>query len=276
MIDVQATQEGYEVLVLAREDTVYLDHAPLRMIAENAKWSERLATAILANGTLFFSLIGMTDLSENRGSSLASVRGFFERIREHWVLIDPNPVRVAQREALFRPGGVSSHPAAEVDLLLEYYAKVLTYRPDEQRRPSLRALVDMLENEPMTAESLARGKETLAPLVDVIPRLREDCKLDPKALDRRFPSVELTATNRVTFLWHELIRRVVRDSTMGIERNDILDLLHAVVPTAFAKYVVLDKRWATLLAQIPRREEFARVFAVREIPDFLDEISPAN
>ena len=80
-------------------------------------------------------------------------------------------------------------------------------------------------------------------------------------------------------LQRELLRTFLVDSGKKVERSDVIDVGHAVVPVAYCDYVLLDSHWRTQVEIAKRRIAaagmtfpMAKVFSAPGIEDFLREL----
>jgi len=62
------------------------------------------------------------------------------------------------------------------------------------------------------------------------------------------------------------------ESKEEFAKNDSIDFFHAIVPTAYADYVVLDNKWGGRMRRF-NVYGAATIFKISEITDFLKAIS---
>jgi hypothetical protein len=226
--------------------SVYLDVCALRALAENNEHSARFAGALgRKNGTLFLgsmTIFEFASFSEPRHA--AAVDRLLQKIWRHLYFIRCEPFEVIARENRMQ-AGEPIMPLADEDLL----TKMLTHFREQSGQPL--SLMTMFSRQSAflrpTLDDFAHGVG--AALLELRRKLEAD-----KGLRRSADQILKTSEIRpiaTQGLLHALIKPLHDDRPPA--RSTIIDFVHAVVPSAYADFVVLDRRWASAVSQATQR-----------------------
>lgn len=239
---------------------VYLDHGPMRHIADDAARSRRILASLRRGGTLALSLMNSMEIG-NQGPG-ASV----DRIRE-----------------LLRGVGTSF-------CLLDFATESVSYIAEATGVPEEEAALDQRSAEslavwlkwpatPFTAEtfvdwSLDDREEVRALATDTKRRLHDMLlKFQAKHQEtQRYPPI-LKPDMRVSYTKSRLLNELLRQGG-PFNENDGIDWQHAAVALVACDFVLLDSGWAELAKRVSPRGRRARVFSgkPRQIAAFLDAL----
>jgi hypothetical protein len=179
---------------------------------------------LLVRGTLLFSWLNLLEIGRTSAQTRESIATFLEAVGSHWAPINLSPRTVVRRER----AGILDPWRDEPSPLWES-----AYRIDggDLGKVARRA-------EPTrSAESLKLWEETLAAEIAAdLSGAREAVRKGELRLDRTNDVPALLDTQNV---FGTVIQRYARGS-LKIERNQIDDLLHTIVPIVHADAVFLD------------------------------------
>jgi len=224
-----------------RRPRVYLDHWAIREFSSKSDLGNRLTSTLeRSNGDLALSVLsfaefaGLTDLAQ-----AAAAERLVEGLLPHLFFIRFEPWEVLQREETFDAGRSIQAPEGDEQVL-----EMVAHLPGAGlsgwtikgifTEPSVRR--DRLIS---TIESFEKSG------VEGVRRLRDrlDKEKDLRRAKRRRLK-DLAATRRATrpLLW-ELITELEANRAGEPTGNDMIDLMHTVVPCAYCDFVVIDRRW---------------------------------
>ena len=246
---------------------VYLDHWALMEISGNSVLNTRFTNALTSrNGTLMLSWLNLAEFSTVRDNTHAKIaEEFIEKLLPNIFLLEVNPFDVIERENRLLSGGPPVPPHADMSFLNAF--------------SQLRSKTMI---KPLTAHRLftviqdARLDTCLNDfadsIVEKVESLREtmDNDVDFSSLVKKLPSGE-NIQRGTRFILRELLGTLLIDSSTKMTRNHGIDLMHSVVPVAYADFVLLDSHWKTQVEKI--RDRFlkkglfvpiANVFSMRK------------
>jgi hypothetical protein len=184
-------------------------------------------------------------LVEYAGSSqqsIAEAQRLIERVFPRLFFLDPNPWDVMNREDALAAGGARLPPHGDPEVL-----KALTYLETGDLRPfTVTGLVSQF------AEA-GRGAE-MATLADLfVSRATElrTAAVQDEDFRKHLTSVPPGPGGQTgtRFFVPQLLRPLVTNRRMRLERNDAADFYHTAVPICYCDHVLIDKRWASLAGQ---------------------------
>jgi hypothetical protein len=246
---------------------VYVDHCGLMTFAEDIGLGRRLTTALHAcDGTLAISWLNfceyatVSDLTQRH-----AVERLLDDILPALFCIDVDP-SVMDRERGGRP-----FPHADESLSRLFL---------NHREATVRPLTAARLFEPLNCELLIRGKGRLAAKVQPkLEALRTEYARNP-AFRNDVANADATpdtlAPSRTKAIFRTLAATFLPDLRRPITENDVLDVLHAVVPTAYCDAVLLDGGMWDRVERTRRKlsgvgVEMAHAFPMRRdgVEDFL-------
>lgn len=209
----------------------YLDHCGLLTFSNDPKLRRRLTAAIHArDGTLAISWLNfseyatVTNLAQRRAAE-----EFLDGMLPAIFCIDIDPA------VMDREGGSHPFPHADQAIAKLFY---------NDREATVRLFTAARLFEPLNHELLIRGKERLAGKVQ--PRLEAlRAEYAASAAFRRQvraagSTAETMARSRTRVIFRTLAATFFPDLRSPIRENDVLDMLHAVVPVSYCDAVLLD------------------------------------
>ena len=228
--------------------SVYLDHWAFRTISCSTELADRLVAIVKARGgTLLISWLHLAEfIAVSDQSQLRSAEIMLERIIPNVFFIEINPFTVMEREDDLLAGGNPRPPHADLGFLDAF----VHLRPNSPR--------------PFTSEGLFRsvaqsGRHDAfnalgALIVERLRNMRTEYSSSPEFRKKVLRVPTGFAIQRGTrLLVRELSRTFLMDSQLPITANHGIDLLHAMVPSAYADFVLLDKHWETQVERTRRR-----------------------
>lgn len=220
--------------------SVYLDHWALRKISSSAELADRLVAVIQERGgNLLISWLHLAEFTAvSDRSQVLAAESMLDRLIPNLFFVEINPFTVIEREDVLLAGGAPKPPHADLGFLDAF----VQLRPTSPR--------------PFTAEGLfsaiaqSKRHEALdalaATIVERLLSMRTEYNSSAglrKAVLRLPGGPSIQRGTRL--LLRELSRTFLLDSQLRITSNHAIDLLHAVVSSAYADYVLLDKHWET-------------------------------
>lgn len=235
MVVVEEINGDLDVHAWVRKPGVYLDHWAIRRISENEILLSRFEKILKSKGTVFFSWANVIEICGNRGETLNQFRNFFELIGPHWYPVVGNPSHLMKREAQRTPDGLP--PCLDFGFLTNYFPHVPT------GVVSLATVVD-LAHHPDTLNMIRASEPGFTgTILGQIEDCRDAWKNDREYRRRVSGPIEFNADSSGTYSYTYLLRQAIKDD-FKFERNDIFDLCHSVVGSAYADVVFLDRQWS--------------------------------
>lgn len=238
--------------------SVYLDTWAIVDISENAVLRDRFGSALAkADGTLVFSSLNFADfagMADRRHTAAAGK--FLDSIVPRIFFSHFDPFRVTSRELDLMAGKTRGSPAGDEGLLSmfatlvakyprasimsEYFGSVYTHR----------AQVTGFRND--MATGFYTGRDALRLRIESEPEIRSELKRGLANANR--PRATLALLRALVADW-------MADEMVPDTPNNVIDLLHCVVPAAYCTYVLLDAQWDDRLRRAAKRITEAGVTA---------------
>jgi hypothetical protein len=237
--------------VSVRPPLVYLDHWAVREIAKNPLRRDHFLETFKSRGTLLFSVFNMAEMGQNSGRSYQQICDLLDGVDAFWIFIESDVDIVQQRIVARQPPPATFLGSLDLLGTIVKTLPVGTYK--------LGSALAALQGEDFRAE-MPRLLQRPA-MLQLFQGFRADHKRGRKMLPNRLP--------RETPAWImlELARHLVKDGK-NIENNDVIDLLHAVVPLCFAHIVLLEKAWRSYASKL--RLSDTHVFAAPQLDEALE------
>jgi hypothetical protein len=259
--------------------SVYLDHWALREISESPSLARRLTNAIhLRNGTLVLSWLKVVEFSKvsdpaQRRKADALPNSLGRRL--FW--LNPDFWTVAKHESDSHAQGLRDYTHSDTQFAANFVVTGLEHS-DSPSTLGPQHLFDMVPDVP----DIQKNYDALADLIlESVKSLREDTKV-AKALRRKPRAPQTIPAPRDTqLIARELVGRFLKDKLMKLNRNNAIDLSHAVVSVSYCDYALLDTHWAAIVNQARERIaaaghsiNIAKVFSKRGngVEEFLNEL----
>jgi hypothetical protein len=242
-----------DVDISVRAPLIYCDHWALRQISSSATRRKHLLETFRTRGTLMFSIFNIVEMAQNTGESYSRLRDLLDGIGQHWLFTESDPRTVQVRMA----GGMPP-PAAflgSIPLLAGIYGSLPegTYK--------LGSALESLHDEKF--RDRAKSMLTRPNMV----RMLEYNRARHKRGERMIPNPQPKGSPMWIEL--ELIRYFIKDGKK-IMNNDVIDIMHAVVPLFFAPIVLLEKAWASFAEKLKLPD--VHVFAAPKLDEALEAI----
>jgi len=277
MITVETRADGgIDVVAKIQGVAVYLDNDSLIDIARGDRDRRaRFTNAVRQKGSLIFSMANAVDLSgPTLSGTIDDIREFLDGFENAWFPADMNPWALSRRELA---GNGDSSPLMS-PVFTEAFLKQRAYDlslegselPDTFFR--LSAVVDWAQQD---RESQRAGLDKIdQTLIDRVQQVRELYDKDPSALDREIPAIRYDERWPATFVLHALFRLLVKQvKGFKLKKGDGLDLVHAVIGTAYASVTTVDKHWKRRLTDaIPPGLSTAGFFYRRELDQLIEAV----
>ena len=255
---------------------IYLDNFAVLEIAKGDPGRRaRFVKSIQDGGAeLLFSVANAAELVGPEGSSREAVKALLREFGPHWFPVELSGNEVCEREAkgLTAPETFAAKDLAKVffSVQSEAYQKANRIIAPSGDFFSLDALIDWLAS---GKDRLVRDIQELdAKLIAKINEYRNEQKRDPSWLDRSFPVFPFRADKPAMFAYENLIRNLVADRGFQPKKGDGLDLTHAVLGSAFATIVALDKQWKRRVEDLPKPNGLGRVYYEPELGQMVADV----
>jgi len=218
----------------------------MRKIAEDFALSTRFVSAMqAAQASLLVSSMTIYEfalLSDTRHSQ--SVDALLEQLFRHLYFIQCEPFTVIMNEDAIINGVSSDPPHADAELLKQTIILARQQQGPLQltslfSRHSTRLRPVLTE----FTENVQKAFEILRTRVAADPALRRNADTALEQIGDRKTATRALLTALI---------KPLHDDRLPSE-NDTVDLMHAVVPGAYADFVVLDGKWASALTQAEQR-----------------------
>lgn len=267
MITVESRPDGTFARQGLSRPVVYLDHWAVRGISSSPEMSRRFVAGLHASGgTLALSVMNLAEFAAMTCTAAAQqADAFLDLVGRSIYFIDTEPAAVAAREDAVSAGHSDHCPAAD-DELLRYFVE----QPSDRAEPVVgkRTFQRFVEMRAQLQDAMSELKVNVP---NAVQKLRDRCDGDPIALRRAQNAPATTGRRWSTWpLLECLFRRYVFDRSARLEANDVLDILHAVVPCSYCDIVLLDSRWAAAVEEARKRfsdnkiqSHLARVYSPR-------------
>jgi hypothetical protein len=258
LIITKQSGEAIDVAAIARSPMIYLDNWALSGVFANDRVrQQRLLNTLNKRGTLFLSWANVMELP-----AYSPIRTLFDGIGENWYPLEWSPFSCMRKEEQISPGDNS--PALSASLLETYYPFV------HQRVCSLSELLDLSRKYGARVQA-ARNKikEAVQRLINLVKSVGAK---DPSWIENEFPPISFNPQQPTRYVFTHLMRALAAERGFTFTANDGMDLVHTVVPVAYADFVLLDKSWTQRVRclSMPGRAVYA--FYEAEVDQFLDAL----
>jgi hypothetical protein len=278
MIHFTAVDEGLHVTQTISAPSVYLDHWALRSISESDSFAGRLSEALLRRGgTLVLSWLNVVEFSkvadENQRRKADS---FVNLVAENVYWLEPVFFTVVRREESKKRH--YADPPSDLEFL-DLYVTWGRRRATGLKilgSPSIFAAVYANRDIPREYDEVADT------IVAQLTHWRKEFETDSglrSTLKKNWPQSQ-TFSRGTRFIARALIARFLKDKFLKLNRNNAVDLTHAVVSVSYCDYVLLDTQWAAMvndargqLGKMNVTMPIAKVFSKKGMEVFLDEIA---
>ena len=227
---------------------VYLDHWALRLFSSNPDLSKQLINAIKgSNGSLALSWLNLAEFTKITDASQAqAAEQLVNDLIPNLYFLEVNPFTVMGIENQLLNGAPPAPPHADQDFL-----KAFSLLPSNGL--SLFTANGLFEVIVQNGGAVRIDK--LADIiVERIEAMREELNADPEKekLVLGSPRGPERQTGTLQIL-RELLRNFFADRTIKVTRNHAIDFMHAVVPSAYCDYVLLDRHWEDQVKRMAKK-----------------------
>ena len=249
---------------------VYLDFCALRIIAETPELSARFIAAIRrANASLMVSWMTIAEfslLTDMRHAKAADA--MFRELFLHLFFFECEPFTVMANENAMSDGKHAGPAHGDTELLISILEHAFTGQEPFEMASIISG--DAAFHRPKHDEVGMRGRKAF----EAVQQRQKDHPNARKIAANILQKLPQRGTATMALL--VALMKPLYDQLP--KHNDVIDLLHAIVPCASAEFVVLDGRWASAVEQATKRirkaghmAPVAKVFSPRRngISDFL-------
>jgi hypothetical protein len=138
----------------------------------------------------------------------------------------------------------------------------------------LSSLIDLIgENRVSARAAREEIKDAIQGLVNVI---KSSCSKDANSIEKEFPLIPFSAEQPTRYVFTHLMRALASERGYTFTPNDGMDLVHTVVPVAYADFVLLDKSWTGRVRSLSMPGRAVYAFYEAEIDQFLDALEQVS
>lgn len=277
MIDFAVRAVGLEATVRCAYPTVYLDHWAWLELSSHPPLATRFVDAIKKrNGTVAISWLNLVEFCRMKDTRHGpEADHLLDSILPNIFYLDSDFGKVIGREDVLIFGGRPLPPHADQGLF-EHFIRTNLSSPASLSLLTAHDLYRCAQ-----ATGLGQRCDALADsAIGRVTALREECarnRIFRAAVTRLPPKTQVQRGTRI--IMRELLRSFLVNSAMKVERSDVLDIGHAVVPVAYCDYVLLDSDWRTQVEKARIRITkagmtfpMAKVFSASGLKEFLLEL----
>jgi hypothetical protein len=246
--------EKYGADVSIRPPSIYLDHWALRLFSSDLELRQTFLAYFKTKGTLLFSWANALEVSRNTGLSAGNIRLFLTEIGQQWFPVEINPIKVIRSETVSGNG----NPCFAASFLEAYYPHI------HNRHLSLSTIVELTQDEEIKSAAL----ESLAKLKSSIGELFTQWRLENTD---GMETIAFNLDHPGEYVFNRF-RQLIQKENFKIDTNDPLDFLHAVVPLAYADFVLLDKHWADLANKLKIPSPGALVYSSKQVDKLMKDL----
>jgi hypothetical protein len=247
---------------------VYLDHCVIGDFSQDSALGERFRQLLLAKrGTLCISALHLVESAGLcPGIAYSRIKDYLSSFGCNFAILDFDPNSVVLRER----GPEISRLGAPIDFEL---TRGLVQNWNGRSTIDLGILLTLLEAHPDQVQRLRNlqsdYKTNMRSLFQGIQKeYRSNASFKENlAKDNCLRPPESTVIEYV----YCMVRRIcIRQS---LSPSDAFDFFHSIVSVSYTNYVVLDRKWADRMRNIPHVVGMSRVFATTEYSSFLDALA---
>lgn len=260
--------------------SVYLDHWALRYFSENQHLADQLVKFVIdLSGTFCISLAIILEFTKISSKETANkANNILENIFPNIFFLESDPFAVIENEGNILKGDYSKPPHGDFNLL----RIPLLLSPNNINPLSIRGLFQLISESELDKEFENVKSTILAKFDD----LRKEALINSKFKKDVYRKPGLILQDRDTkIVMTNLLRSLILDSKMNLQKNDSIDMLHTIVPITYCDFVLLDKRWETFanqainrLSVLNDRDMFATVYSQKKqgVLRFLNDLRLYN
>jgi hypothetical protein len=239
--------------------SIYLDQCVIGDFSEETSLGESFRRLVVSkHGTLCISALHLVELAGLcPGKSYSRIQDFLASFGNQFAILEFDPGSVISKEH----GSDNERLCAPIDIEL---TKELVLKRDGLSEINLGVLLNIVAINPKLIQILRdahlKHKESI---LSIFRASRQIYQTDPKAKEnvnnKKCP--DPSQSSLIEYLFCEARRICMRQD---LSLNDSFDFFHSIVSTSYTDFVVLDKKWAARMRNIPSVPGVAAVFATNE------------
>lgn len=280
MIKIKPDQRSIlDLFVSTRGLAVFLDQWAIKELAKrDPERRKRFVAAIHRGADILFSVTNAAELTGPQGVSWEEMRAFLNELGPCWFPVELDAYEVTKREAQGMPPDKSCFCDR---FLKDYVASYCGSAPPGKIigiSEETFALGHIMKWLAPQRDSITRGKRELdEALIRRITGYRAESDADPSWLDRTFPVLPFHPKMAATFTYINLVRLLVKESkAFAMTPGDGIDFCQAVIGSAFASFVTLDRKWKRRVEMLPKPNSLAKVYYEPELDAMVDDLETAS
>lgn len=234
-IDFFDAPDGVHVRQSFDSPTVYLDHWAIRLFSDDLCLQDRFVNTLLSKGgTLLLSSISLGEFAKAEDPRhCVDAEHFIERLLPNLFLTDFALDKVHEQELAEQNNIKRFWPSADLPQLKLFAERA----QDAPHGFSMKGFISMAHS---NRSGLSRIiNEVVQSIIDGHGSIRKD----PDYIRKAKNVIPSDYRTRTFVILGELLRGFTLDSSASISENDVIDLLHAVMPINCCDYVLLDGPW---------------------------------
>ena len=225
--------------------TVYLDHWAIRMFSDDCALQDRFVNAINAKGgTLLLSNISFSEFATPTDARhAADAEAFIERLLPNIFLTDFALDKVLKQERSEPSNAKRFWPSADLPQLKLFGERA----QDAPLGFTMRGFIALAHS------NRTAINEVTAEVVHQVRCRIEAARAEPEYVAKARSRQPNDDRPRTFVILGELMRGFHLDPAAPISDNDMIDLMHAVMPINCCDYVLLDGAWAERVEKMKQR-----------------------
>ena len=233
--------------------SVYLDHWALREISESESLCCRLSEALrVTGGTLALSWLNVVEFTKVTDETQRNKADqCLNSLGSHVFWLNPDFLTVTKHERESAPQPPPGAPHSDLQMAARFIANGLSGPADTTQVLGPQSHFAVIQRIPGI---LAQYDQLADDIVAQITELRRD--FEHRKDMRAAIQAPLTAepySRGTNLIARHLIAPFLKDKLRTINRNNAIDLTHAVVPVSYCDYVLLDGQWAAMVNDLRHR-----------------------
>ena len=248
---------------------VYLDYCAIIELSKNNHLGENIKDVLLGkNGTFCWTWAHLLELSSlGLGETYSKAKSYLASFGANFVLMEIIGKEVIQREKKPRPWKESP----QID---DQFIKALIETWDGSSPINLGIILQEFEDNPSSNTKWKLIHQSHKKnMQELFIMGRNEYLKNLKSIEK-YDRVIYSCSSyppHTEFIQYQLMKECITTNETFNE-SDGIDFEHSVVSTAYADFVVLDKKWARRLQKINLPPETAKLFSVIEMDQFLNEL----
>lgn len=237
--------DGVHVRQSFDSPTVYLDHWAIRLFSDNLGLQDRFVNILMSKkGTLLVSMISLGEFARAEDPRhCTDAERFIEIMLPNLFLTDLALDQIHEQELAEQNNLKRFWPSADLSQLKLFAERA----KDAPLGCTMAGFISMAHTNRLELSQVM--KEVVQSVINGYQSFRNDPEYLRKARAVK-PSEKRT---RTYVIFGELLRGFTLDSSAPFSENDVIDLMHAIMPINCCDYVLLDGPWVERVDKMNQR-----------------------